>query len=88
MIVTIDEQQKPVTSASIAILTICLQQACNTPCASGSLSTLREPDAQGVLAISDSIESATETLRCLFKTDMRNRASTLKKMRNNIKYSD
>src|SRR5258708_396647 len=59
MIVTVDEQQKPVTSASIAILSICLQQTYSTPCACGSLCAHREPHAQGVLRISDSIGLAT-----------------------------
>ncbi len=59
MIVMVDEQQKPVTSASIAILRVCLQQTYSTPCAPGSLCAHREPGAQGVLRISDGIGSAT-----------------------------
>src|SRR5258706_13141589 len=47
----VDEQQKPVTSASIPALFICLQQTCSTPCACGSLCAHREPHAQGVLHV-------------------------------------
>jgi len=41
MIVMVDEQQKPVTSASITILSICLQQTYSASYACGSLCAQR-----------------------------------------------
>ncbi len=58
--VTIDEQQKPLASASIVVFIICLQQTRSTPCAPDALSALRASGAQGVLRILDSIELAIE----------------------------
>ncbi len=68
------------------MLSICLQQTCGTPCEPGALCAHRAPGSQGVPRISDRVGSARETWQCLFKTDVRNRAFALKKMRNNAKY--
>src|SRR5437879_9254972 len=51
MLVVVDVQWKPIISASITVLSICLQQTSSTPCACGSLCMHREPHAQGVLDV-------------------------------------
>ena len=52
MLVTVDDQRKPVTSTSIAILRICLQQTYSTSSACSALCAHRALHAEDVLRIS------------------------------------